>query len=446
MGRADHTLTVPPRLERPGQEPVSPHETEREGYAPPRLLVAGGAALAVAMGIGRFAYTPILPAMEAAAHLDTNQAGLLASANYAGYLAGALATAIIPRAARGRVLVVSLLAVVVTTALMAGTTSLAAWGVIRFLSGLASAGVFVLASGIVLDALRRQGRASLAGWLFSGVGVGIALSGAVVRVAGGALGWRGEWLALALIAAVALYPSWRWLPLARGAAATTTRARPITTAREQPITTAREQPITTAREQPITTARERPILSRAVRAALALLLLAYLLEGLGYIVTGTFLVAIVERMPGLGGFGPSVWIVVGLAAAPSGVLWAGLAARIGYARALALAYVVQACGIGLPLLGGAGAALLSAVLFGGTFIGISTLTLTLAGQITPRRSAGLIGLLTAAFGLGQIAGPLLAGVLAGHTHNFGPALTAAAAIVLLGGILMAALQPFDPSR
>jgi len=430
MGRADHTLTAPPRLERPGQEPVSPHETEREGYAPPRLLVAGGAALAVAMGIGRFAYTPILPAMEAAAHLDTNQAGLLASANYAGYLAGALATAIIPRAARGRVLVVSLLAVVVTTALMAGTTSLAAWGVIRFLSGLASAGVFVLASGIVLDALRRQGRASLSGWLFSGVGVGIALSGAVVRVAGGALGWRGEWLALALIAAVALYPSWRWLPLARGAAATTTRARPITTAREQPITTA----------------RERPILSRAVRAALALLLLAYLLEGLGYIVTGTFLVAIVERMPGLGGFGPSVWIVVGLAAAPSGVLWAGLAARIGYARALALAYVVQACGIGLPLLGGAGAALLSAVLFGGTFIGISTLTLTLAGQITPRRSAGLIGLLTAAFGLGQIAGPLLAGVLAGHTHNFGPALTAAAAIVLLGGILMAALQPFDPSR
>ena len=430
MGRADHTLTAPPRLERPGQEPVSPHETEREGYAPPRLLVAGGAALAVAMGIGRFAYTPILPAMEAAAHLDTNQAGLLASANYAGYLAGALATAIIPRAARGRVLVVSLLAVVVTTALMAGTTSLAAWGVIRFLSGLASAGVFVLASGIVLDALRRQGRASLSGWLFSGVGVGIALSGAVVRVAGGALGWRGEWLALALIAAVALYPSWRWLPLARGAAATTTR----------------EQPITTAREQPITTARERPILSRAVRTALALLLLAYLLEGLGYIVTGTFLVAIVERMPGLGGFGPSVWIVVGLAAAPSGVVWAGLAARVGYARALALAYVVQACGIGLPLLGGAGAALLSAVLFGGTFIGISTLTLTLASQIAPRRSAGLIGLLTAAFGLGQIAGPLFAGVLAGQSHTFGPALTVAAAIVLLGSVLMTALQPFDPSR
>jgi len=409
------TLAGRLRSEQREEAAVSPDDTERGDPAPLRLLVGGGAALAAAMGIGRFAYTPILPAMEAAAHLDTNQAGLLASANYAGYLAGALATATItPRAARGRVLVVSLLAVVVTTALMAGTTNLAAWGIIRFFSGLASAGVFVLVSGIVLDALRRQKRASLSGWLFSGVGVGIALSGLVVRVAGGALGWRGEWLALALLAAIAIGPSWRWLLRDHRAAATT--------------------------------AQERPTPHRAVRAALVLLLVAYLLEGLGYIVTGTFLVAIVDRMRGLGGFGPSVWIVVGLAAAPSGVVWSRLAARLGYARALALAYAAQACGIGLPLLGGAGPALVSAILFGGTFIGISALTLTLAGQIAPRRSAGLIGLLTAGYGLGQIAGPILAGVLAGRARTFGPALTAATAIVLLGGILVAAVQPFDFSR
>ncbi len=131
------------------------------------------------------------------------------------------------RAPRGRVLVVSLLAVVVTTALMAGTTSLAAWGAIRFLSGLASAGVFVLASGIVLDAPRRQGRASLSGMLFSGVGMGIALSGAVVRVAGGALGWRGEWLTLALLAAVTIVPAWRWLLLAHNGAAPPPPGQPL---------------------------------------------------------------------------------------------------------------------------------------------------------------------------------------------------------------------------
>ena len=75
-----------------------------------------------------------------------------------------------------------------------------------------------------------------------------------------------------------------------------------------------------------------------------LLTLAYLLEGTGYIVTGTFLVAIVEQMRGLSGFGSSVWVVVGLAAAPLTVLWTALAARVGSPPALMLAYVVQACG------------------------------------------------------------------------------------------------------
>jgi len=297
---------------------------------------------------------------------------------------------------------------------MAQTTSLVAWSIIRFVAGLASAGVFVLASGIVLDALRRQGRASLSGWLYSGVGVGIALSGVVVRAAGGTLRWRGDWLMLALLAGVAAYPSWRWLLRADGRATTI--------------------------EQ------EWPLAGRKAPVALALLLVAYLLEGTGYIVTGTFLVTIVDQMPGLGGFGPSVWVVVGLAAAPSGIVWAALAGRIGHARALALAYVTQACGIGLPLLGGGPAALLSAVLFGGTFIGISTLTLTLAGHMAPRRSAAIIGLLTAAFGLGQIAGPILAGDLAGRAHTFDPALVVAAGIVLVGSILMAVLGPFDPFR
>jgi len=403
-----------PHGARSTEEGVSTNDMQRGRGTPLGLLAGGGLALALAMGIGRFAYTPILPAMEAAAQLGTKQAGLLASANYAGYLLGALAAAAITRGAmRGRVLVVSLVGVVVTTALMAGTTSLAAWGIIRFLSGLASAGVFVLASSSVLDALRHQGRTSLSGWLYSGVGLGIALSGVVVRVGGGRLGWRGDWIVLALLAGIALYPSSRWLLLARE------RATP--------------------------TAWERPRMGRRVRAALVLLLLAYFLEGTGYIVTGTFLVAIVDGMPGLGEFGPNVWIVVGVAAAPSGVVWARLAGRLGYAPALTLAYAVQACGIALPVLGGAWAACLSAILFGGTFIGISTLTLTLAGEIAAPRSAGLIGLLTAAFGLGQIAGPLLAGFLMGHAPAFGPALMVAAAIVLLGSMLTAACGWAIPS-
>ena len=165
------------------------------------------------MGIGRFAYTPLLPAMQEAAGLDPTQAGLLAAANYAGYLVGALLAAVaVPASARIRILMVSAIAVAATTALMAVTTNLAAWSVVRFVAGLASAGVLVLATGLVLDDLRRQGRASLSGWLFSGVGLGIVVSGVVVRLTGETLGWRGDWLLLALLATAAIYPCWRWLP------------------------------------------------------------------------------------------------------------------------------------------------------------------------------------------------------------------------------------------
>lgn len=383
------------------------------GHPPPlRPLLGGILALAAAMGIGRFAYTPILPAMQEAEGLDAAQAGLLAAANYGGYLVGALLVAVaVPGPARARVLRVSAVAVAVTTAMMAVTNGLVAWSVVRFLSGLASAGVLVLASGLVLDDLRRQGRASRSGWLFSGVGLGIAISGIVVRATGEILNWRGEWLALALLATVAIYPCWRWLPLA--------------------------QP-----ENPPPAAFP-PAQPNAMPAAFAFLFVAYFLEGIGYIVTGTFLVAIVDRTPGLQGIGADVWIVVGLAVIPSAVLWGTLAGRVGYARTLTYAYLVQAVGIVLPILGGAEAAFASAVFFGGTFAGITVLTLTLAGSLSPGGSARLIGLLTAVFGVGQMIGPVLAGLIASRAQDFTPALAVASAFVFAGGALMAALQRFD---
>lgn len=382
----------------------------------PDLLrpVAGGIiALAVAMGIGRFAFTPILPAMQAAAGLDTASAGLLAAANYAGYLVGALLITVgVPARIRHGVLLGSLVAVAATTALMALTTSFVLWAAIRFLAGVASAGVFVLASGLVLDLLRRAGYASRSGWLYSGPGLGIAISGLAVGLLGHTVGWRGDWLLLALLSAVALYPCWRWLPRSTQVPATRAATAPQIT---------------------------------LPRLAFILLFTAYFLEGLGYIVTGTFLVAIVNQMPGLSGFGVGTWIVVGVAAIPSSILWALLGGRIGYARALALAYCAQACGILLPLIGGAGAAVASAVFFGGTFLGISALTLALAGQLAPHGTARLIGLLTAIYGLGQMIGPVIAGLLATRAGDFAPALLAAAAIVLLGSALMATFHPFDPS-
>jgi MFS family permease len=161
---------------------------------------------------------------------------------------------------------------------------------------------------------------------------------------------------------------------------------------------------------------------------------AYFLEGGGYIVTGTFLPAIVEGLPGLGGLGTDAWILVGLAAAPSTVLWAKAASRAGPDAALVAAYAVQAVGIFLLVVSTAWwAATMSAMLFGGTFVGISALTLTYTQRVVGPRRVGLaIGLLTAAFGVGQVLGPLVAASLVGDTSDFRPALVVASAAVTLG--------------
>ena len=393
-----------------------------------RPLLAGILALAAAMGIGRFAYTPLLPAMQAAGGLDATRAGFLAAANYAGYLLGALLAAVAAHLLAPSVAVrTSAIVVVATTALMAAKTDLAFWSVIRFLAGVASAGVFVIASGVVLDDLRRRGLTARSGWLYSGVGLGIAISGIVVRATGG-LGWRAEWIVLALIAAISFLPCWHWLPRVPRASAAEGADAPGRARSQRRVMRGNEA------SQP------------AVAPGLGLLCAAYFLEGIGYVVSGTFLVVIVDGMPGLAGLGAGVWIVVGLAVIPSSALWTAAAGRVGFPRALTAAYLLQACGIALPLAGGAGAAIAAAVLFGGTFAGISALTLTLAGALAPRRSAGLIGLLTAVFGVGQMIGPVLAGVVAHRAQGFAPALLGAAALVFAGGLLMAAMPTGDALR
>lgn len=117
-------------------------------HAQGRSLAAGVLALALAMGIGRFAYTPILPDMRAAFDLPPGTQAALASANYLGYLAGAVLAAVLSRGLTGdRLLRAGLIAIVLATALMATTTSVPVWLGLRLVAGLASAVVFVARLG-----------------------------------------------------------------------------------------------------------------------------------------------------------------------------------------------------------------------------------------------------------------------------------------------------------
>ncbi len=379
-----------------------------------KVLVGGIVALAVVMGVGRFAYTPLLPLMQRDLTFPDDLAGYLASANYAGYLLGALWAAFAPaRFGSVGVLRASLVVNLASTAAMGLTTDFVLWTILRFVSGASSAIVFVLASGIVLQALVRQGRPGWSGILYGGVGVGIALSALAPPILDPLFGWRGAWIGLAALCTVAAWLPWRFLerpqPSAGGATTESPNAR--------------------------------------YRGYLPWLTAAYFCEGLGYIITGTFLVALLHRMPVMEGSGTAAWLLVGLAAIPSCVVWMRIGLRIGPVAGLVTAHLVQAVGIVLPVVWpGLPGALLGAVLFGGTFMGITTLALFLGRSIAPGRTNFAIGLLTAAFGTGQIVGPSVAGVLAVSTQSFSLPLAVGALTVAAGALLLLIGLPISRRR
>lgn len=354
-------------------------------------------ALAVAIGIGRFVYTPILPPMQAALGLNAFAAGLIASANFAGYLVGALAAALPLPGSRRAWLAGGLASSTLTTGAMGLVRGVPAFLALRFAGGAASAFGLVFASAIVLERLAESGRLGLSSVLFAGVGTGIALSALLVsamRWAG--FGWSGLWIASGLLSA-----------------AGTLAAAALIAPEEW-------------RE-----AYDAPLRAARISAALLRLIAAYGLFGFGYVITATFLVAIVRATTGLRPLEPVIWVVFGLAAAPSVLLWSRIARRIGLGRAFALAAVVEALGVLASVgLAGAGEIFLSAVLVGGTFMGLTALGL-MAGRTLARGDARpVLALMTGAFGLGQIIGPSFAGALYDRLGSFAvPSLAAAAALV-----------------
>ena len=157
-----------------------------------KLAFGGLLAMAAALGIGRFVFTPILPVMLEALGWSKVDAGLVASANFLGYLAGALVAgrqvfSSNPR----RWLLIALVASAATTAGMAVPSQLYMLSGLRFIGGFASAFVIICASALVLEQLSAAGRGSLAAVHFAGVGTGVVISAAVVETlsASGA-GWR----------------------------------------------------------------------------------------------------------------------------------------------------------------------------------------------------------------------------------------------------------------
>lgn len=283
-----------------------------------RLAMAGACALFIAMGVGRFAYTPILPLMQSTEHFSNAMAGYLAASNYLGYLVGAfMAGATSINRHRAVAYHWGLGINIITTGLMAATANLCWWLLLRLISGISSGMIFVLVSSMVLDSLAPHGRSRLSGLFFSGVGLGIVVTGIIIAEFGGAFGWKGSWLALMIVSVLIGIPAVLWI---------------------------RDVRVKGVVRKPGD--QDKCALDRSY---FPWLLAAYGCEGMGYIITGTFLVTMVANVHDeIHRFAPYCWIIVGIAAFPSCIAWSFLTERKGAVVSLVTAYILQAIGIILP--------------------------------------------------------------------------------------------------
>ena len=371
-------------------------------------MIAGGVCgLVLTLGLARFAYTPLLPALQAQTGLQDAAAGVLAAVNYAGYMSGALLVAWIDSPTwRQRLYGWGLWLAVVSTAAMGLGAWFPSWLLLRYLGGLCGAAGMLLGSGLVLGWLMRSGRRPELGLYFVGIGLGIVVSATAAWTLGRLWpDWQRQWLSLAAVGAVFLVPAWRWRP---------------------PV-----PPAPAALSDDGTGPSRRWLVTMVA---------CYFAAGWGFVISATFTVAIVERAPALAGQGPLAWLMVGLAAMPAVALWDRVARRVGEKRALLMAFALQTAAVLAPALSGSlSAALLGAVGYGATFIGIVSLTLALAGRRSPRNPGKAMARLTLSYGVAQVSAPALAGAMAQASGSFHGALWLTAAVMAAGMALLATL-------
>ena len=367
-----------------------------------KVLFAGIASLILMIGIARFAYTPMLPLMQQQAGLGIAQGGWLAAFNYAGYFCGALIAAnISDLAKKDRLYRLGLLVAIVTTAGLGFTLNFWLWGLLRFLSGLSSAAGLLLGSGLVMHWLLRHQLRSELGIHFIGMGAGIFLTALFVYLIAGQISWQQHWFWLSALGCLLAIPAWFWLP------------KPDTSG--------------------YTVGGEKMVDQPPSQQFLQTFMLAYFCAGVGYAVITTFIVAHVNQITADHDYGSVTFMIIGLAAAPACIVWDLIARKLGNLNALLLAFVVQFTGMLIPILSpGLIWTFIGAGLFGGTFIGIVSLVLTMAGRYFPTRPAKMMGKMTLSYGVAQMAAPAAAGVLSQWSGSYQLSIIISCGIMFLG--------------
>ena len=367
------------------------------------LILTGIAALTIAVGIGRFSYTPILPYMISELKLTTTDAGLIASSNYLGYLLGSLIP-IFPQFPKNirSIFIYSIFISIISLFAMGLTNTFEVFILIRFIHGVFSAFVLILGTSLIVSHVQKKGKIFLGTAHFSGVGLGMALSAIVVSYLGFLnFKWDELWFSIGILAIILSFQIIKFTPIQKAEVKYNLKSKHKTS------------------------------------LGFSLITISYGLYGFGYVAFGTFISTMSRLTPGLEKTEPYVWFVVGVTGIPSVFFWNWFGSKIGNDIGLFLANLILGLGVLFSvLINNEFGIFLSCILFGLSFVPITSMCL-LEGQ--KRFSGSFIvstAILTFSFSIGQMIGPYLSGLLTDYYGSFFFSMIISGIVLIFGSLLM----------
>ena len=367
------------------------------------LILTGIAALTIAVGIGRFSYTPILPYMISELNLTTTEAGLIASSNYLGYLLGSLIP-IFPQFPKNirSIFIYSIFISIISLFAMGLTNTFEVFILIRFIHGIFSAFVLILGTSLIVSHVQKKGKIFLGTAHFSGVGLGMALSAIVVSYLGFLnFTWDELWFSIGILAIMLSFQIIKFTPIQKAEVKYNLKSKNKTS------------------------------------LGFSLITISYGLYGFGYVAFGTFISTMSRLTPGLEKTEPYVWFVVGVTGIPSVFFWNWFGSKIGNDIGLFLANLILGLGVLFSvLINNEFGIFISCILFGLSFVPITSMCL-LEGQ--KRFSGSFIvstAILTFSFSIGQMIGPYLSGLLTDYFGSFFFSMIISGIVLIFGSLLM----------
>ncbi|PHR73452.1 MAG: MFS transporter [Arcobacter sp.] len=369
------------------------------------ILLAGILALIIGVGVARFVFTSLLPFMLED-RLSITFAGILASFNYIGYLAGSIFSVFIKDMnSKIKYFRLGMFLCVVTTLILATTQNDTLWLVSRVVAGFGAAMALIVGSAIVFNKLKMQDKTKAMGIHFSGIGFSILITDLISRgvfAYGGT--WSDAWMVLSIFAFFASIYSMYILSIEKEVKQNTIK---------------------------------HPFDKKLFKGFVIVLIFAYFTEGIGMVVQATFLPDIINSLEGLEGYGSYAWTLVGLAGVPSCIIWMRLAHKYGSVNIIMIVMLLQVIGILIPAFSNnIYLNLLSGLLYGGTFVALVALFMNLGGKLAGSNPVMLMGAITTAYGIGQVAAPLYSVAIIDYFHSYDYALYLTAFIVSLGVLLL----------